>query len=206
MADADPDRTRRISIPPSEDPTQPIHIPPGLRRAIRGPQIGFTPPAAPPSSDEPPWWQTVSRDRTPVPVPKRSHPQSLSPEPPTRAAPAAVSRPQRLPRGTLLVGGVAAVAVAAVVATVAILNLRTEAPQKLLDVAAAQRGVGQVLTDPVSGYGVASVAAVTCNNGVNPPIKRGETFTCAAVIDGTTRRVLVVFQDDEGTYAVDRPR
>lgn len=87
-----------------------------------------------------------------------------------------------------------------------VLSGRTGPSAKVLDIAAAQRGVAAVLVDPVIGYGVTSVSAVVCNDGVDPPVRRGESFTCQVVVDGTSRRVLVVFQDDDGTYAVDRPR
>lgn len=77
---------------------------------------------------------------------------------------------------------------------------------KVLDVNGAQRGVEQVLMDPVDGYGAQSVTGVVCNNGTNPAVHRGATFSCDAVVDGKPSQVAVVFQDDEGTYAVDRPR
>ncbi|ORW14885.1 hypothetical protein AWC18_20245 [Mycolicibacter nonchromogenicus] len=75
-----------------------------------------------------------------------------------------------------------------------------------LDVLQAQEGVRQVLTDPINGYGRADVTGVRCNNGVNPTVRRGSSFTCAVVVDGAQRQVLVEFTDDAGTYAVDRPR
>lgn len=57
----------------------------------------------------------------------------------------------------------------------------------------------------VDGYGATSVSDVECNNGEDPEIKKGGTFTCD-VVDGRKRTVLVVFQDDNGAYEVDRPR
>ncbi len=77
---------------------------------------------------------------------------------------------------------------------------------KVLDVSKAEAGVQRILTDPVDGYGATSVSDVVCNNGHDPKITKGGTFTCAAVVDGRKRNVLVVFQDDKGTYEVDRPR
>ena len=50
------------------------------------------------------------------------------------------------------------------------------------------------------------MTALVCNDGVNPAVEKGAESTCEAVVDGVARRVAVVFQDDAGTYAVDRPR
>lgn len=125
-----------------------------------------------------------------------------SPRPPSsRPAPQ-----QRRRRGIVIAAGAAAVAVAAAAAVSVTTGGRTDSAGQVLDVAAAQRGVTAVLVDPINGYGVVSVDAATCNNGVNPPVRRGESFSCDVIVDGAPRRVLVVFQDDDGTYAVDRPR
>ncbi|MDD7812482.1 DUF4333 domain-containing protein [Mycobacterium sp. CSUR Q5927] len=75
-----------------------------------------------------------------------------------------------------------------------------------LDVGHAQDGVRGVLTDPINGYGREQVGDVRCNNGVNPTVRKGSTFTCAVTVDGARRQVLVEFTDNAGTYAVDRPR
>lgn len=75
-----------------------------------------------------------------------------------------------------------------------------------LDVTHAQDGVRQVLTDPINGYGREDVTAVRCNNGVNPTVKKGGSFTCLVTVDGDQRQVLAEFSDDAGTYEVDRPR
>ncbi|OBJ32681.1 DUF4333 domain-containing protein [Mycolicibacter heraklionensis] len=75
-----------------------------------------------------------------------------------------------------------------------------------LDVRKAQDGVRQVLTDPINGYGRDNVTNVRCNNGVNPTVRKGTSFSCVVTVDGAQRRVLVEFTDDAGTYAVDRPR
>jgi len=76
----------------------------------------------------------------------------------------------------------------------------------VLDISKAQRGVEQVLMDPVDGYGAKAVTKVVCNGGINPVVRKGSGFDCDVIVDGTSRRVAVVFQDDQGTYAVDRPR
>ena len=43
--------------------------------------------------------------------------------------------------------------------------------------------VEQVLMDPVDGYGAQSVSG-SCNDGKNPAVRRGATFSCNAVVDG----------------------
>jgi hypothetical protein len=75
-----------------------------------------------------------------------------------------------------------------------------------LDVNKAQQGVQQILTDEANGYGANNVNDVRCNNGQNPTVKKGDTFTCEVSIDGTKRQVTVTFQDDKGTYEVGRPK
>jgi hypothetical protein len=75
-----------------------------------------------------------------------------------------------------------------------------------LDVNKAQQGVQQILTDEANGYGAKNVEDVKCNNGQNPTVKKGDTFTCEVSIDGTKRQVTVTFQDDKGTYEVGRPK
>lgn len=75
-----------------------------------------------------------------------------------------------------------------------------------LDVDQAQAGVAQVLTDPINGYGRDSVTNVRCNNGRNPLVRKGDSFTCQVTVDGADRQITAVFSDDTGIYQVDRPR
>ena len=75
-----------------------------------------------------------------------------------------------------------------------------------LDVAKAQEGVQQILTDQTSGYGAKNVKDVKCNDGLSPVVKQGETFNCEVSIDGTKRQVTVTFQNNSGTYEVGRPK
>jgi len=75
-----------------------------------------------------------------------------------------------------------------------------------LDVNKAQTGVQQILSDEANGYGAKNVKDVKCNNGQNPTVKKGDTFTCEVSIDGTKRQVTVTFQDNKGTYEVGRPK
>jgi hypothetical protein len=77
---------------------------------------------------------------------------------------------------------------------------------KVLNVTKAEAGVQRILLDPEEGYGVTNVTDVVCNNGDDPEIKKGGTFTCEVIVDGRKRQVLVAFSDDNGTYEVDRPR
>ncbi|CAN5307445.1 hypothetical protein BH11ACT6_BH11ACT6_52390 [soil metagenome] len=75
-----------------------------------------------------------------------------------------------------------------------------------LDVAKAQEGVQQILSDEANGYGAKNVQDVNCNDGQSPTVQKGDTFDCEVSIDGTKRQVTVTFQDDDGTYEVGRPR
>ena len=75
-----------------------------------------------------------------------------------------------------------------------------------LDVSKAQTGVQQILSDEANGYGAKNVKDVKCNNGQNPTVRKGDSFTCEVSIDGTKRQVTVTFQDDKGTYEVGRPK
>jgi len=201
----DPDETRQIRRPPT---------PPGS-----GPQI--------------PWWQNVNRQVPPLPPPPQ--PQSRRPPAPARSQPGrphpalpplppavppppkAQPNPRQSPapsnqapkprsrRRTLIRVGIAVLAVEAVALGVVLYRMQS-ADAKVLDVASAQRGVEQVLMDPLDGYGARSVSGLVCNDGANPPVRKGSAFSCDAVVDGAPRRIAVVFQDDDGTYAVDRPR
>jgi Domain of unknown function (DUF4333) len=75
-----------------------------------------------------------------------------------------------------------------------------------LDVNKAQAGVQQILTDQTNGYGVKTADNIKCNNGQNPTVKKGDTFTCDVSVDGQHKQVTVTFQDNNGTYEVGRPK
>lgn len=222
--------TRDIPTPPPPDrPTREISapqrpVPPLPPRPIPPRPAGGGGKAHPP---ELPWWQTIRRDApppipNPKPVPQQRiftrPPQPVVPKPPPRppvrpmarpvqapSAPVSASAPKP-PRRALLFGVVAAVAVGVAVAIGAVLAGTNTSSTAVLDVTAAQRGVEQVLLDPVDGYGLTSVGSVVCNDGVNPNVSQGTGFECAVLVEGVQRRVNVVFQDDQATYAVDRPR
>lgn len=75
-----------------------------------------------------------------------------------------------------------------------------------LDINKAQEGVQAILEDETNGYGAKNVSDVVCNDGNNPEVKKGDTFTCQVSIDNTHREVTVTFLDDEGKYEVGRPK
>lgn len=224
----DPDQTRAIHVPPPAEPTRPLRTPPpaGPTRRIRTPpQRRPTAPNPPSDTQSPqqagsdgelPWWQTVNRERrTPVsappidqppPSPRHPFPGLISARPtpaPVGPSPRTPSQPQR--RRVVLVICLAAALIAAI-AIGAMLGTATKPSETVLDIAKAQQEIAHVLTDPVNGYGVTSLGTVLCNNGANPVVRKENSFTCDVVVGGSQRRVAVVFQDDEGTYAVDRPR
>ncbi len=218
--------TRFIPVTPPRRPHPPdqrahppgIPPPPPRRRPPAPPPR----PAPAPRVDRPgterpgelPWWQTINRDRPPKPPPpptppaapqtppvKHAPPVAAPPPPPQAASPAS--------RRSKAWWGVTAFAAAAVLIAGAALVLsltETRTPARVLDIAKTQRQVEQILRDPLEGYGAGTVTAVVCNNGINPTIARGSEFSCKATVDGSQRRIAVVFQDDDGTYAVDRPR
>lgn len=72
-----------------------------------------------------------------------------------------------------------------------------------LDVRAAQAGVAHVLSDP-AGYGAKDVSDVICNDGRNPTVTKGATFTCQATIDHIKHQFVVTFTDDAGNYEISR--
>jgi hypothetical protein len=76
----------------------------------------------------------------------------------------------------------------------------------VLDVREAERGVVQILSDPINGYGANDVTAVRCNGGEDPEVNEGNSFLCDVTVNGASRQVQVVFRDDAGTYEVDGPR
>ena len=124
------------------------------------------------------------------------------------AAPPAstVDQPKKPNRWPLIIALLVGVLLALVVVVVAVLILAGTANRKELNVAKAEAGVQQILTDPTLGYGVENVTDVKCNQGDNPTVKKGETFNCDVNVNGAKHRVAVLFIDDNGTYEVDRPR
>lgn len=76
---------------------------------------------------------------------------------------------------------------------------------KQLDINAVQAGVSHVLSDP-TGYGARNVSDVTCNDGHNPTVTKGGTFTCQATIDHIKHQFIVTFTDDGGSYEISAPK
>jgi hypothetical protein len=111
-------------------------------------------------------------------------------------------------RSLAVIGGVIGLLVAIVVAAVLVMGFWKPGffVTTKLDVSAAQSGVQQILTDEANGYGAKNVKDVKCNDGQNPKVSKGDTFTCEVSIDGTKRQVTVTFQDNNGTYEVGRPK
>lgn len=189
--------------PGSEDET--VEVP------LRAPRSAEPPPT------EEPWWKNANQR---VPPPPGIGPPRSAPRPPQAAvqrldrppAPARSRHARPAPaqgkggQTALLVAvGVVAISVAAILLTV-VLSSFDVLKGKMLNVSRAEAGVQRILIDPVDGYGATSVSDIVCNNGNDPEIKKDATFSCEVVVDGRKRHVLVVFQDDNGTYEVDRPR
>jgi hypothetical protein len=157
------------------------------------PQRGWTPP--------PPTRQPAPPQHHPWPAPSPQQQQQ-----PRSAPPPTPRRGTKQPNRRLLIGAaVTVIAVAAIGAGLWVWS-RADTNSTRLDVHEAETGVAQILSDPINGYGANRVVAVACNNGRNPVVRAGATFTCAVEINDTLRRVIVEFTDDNGTYAVDGPR
>lgn len=157
------------------------------------PQRGWTPP--------PPTRQPAPPQHHPWPAPSPQQQQQ-----PRSAPPPTPRRGTKQPNRRLLIGAaVTVIAVAAIGAGLWVWS-RGDTNSTRLDVHQAETGVAQILSDPINGYGANRVVAVACNNGRNPVVRAGATFTCAVEINDTLRRVIVEFTDDNGTYAVDGPR
>lgn len=153
-----------------------------------------------------PWWAR------PGGAPLRGRPPSVPPHyaRPGTPAPAQVPRPppptKRSRRKTLLWGGAAIIALEVVVLVAALWFFGVFERSYVLDVNQAEIGVRQILSDPINGYGANDVSFVRCNGGVDPEVKRGNSFVCQVTVNDAPRQVQVVFRDDAGTYEVDGPR
>ncbi|MDX1876079.1 DUF4333 domain-containing protein [Mycolicibacterium sp. 120266] len=105
----------------------------------------------------------------------------------------------------LLFGGITAAVALIAVSAIGVWAWKFRA-STVIDVAQAEAGVRQILSDPVNGYGANTISALRCNDGKNPSAAKGDSFTCDVEINGTVRHVTAVFSDDKGTFAVDGPR
>ncbi|MGV0907648.1 MULTISPECIES: DUF4333 domain-containing protein [Mycobacteriaceae] len=201
-------RTRPVPRQPQRPPAQPQRpAPPPPRRPAQPPgqqpwYLEFRrPPAQPPRVPSParPPRQPAPGSRPPIP------PTSTSPSPSPRSSPKKAEPQQPSNRMLLTAAAVTGTLVLAVLVTLVLRGVADSGPVEL-DVGHAQDGVWRVLTDPINGYGRDDVTDVRCNNGVNPRVRKGSSFTCTVIVNGVQRRVLAEFADDAGTYEVDRPR
>lgn len=178
-------------------------------------QFGSVPPMQPRQWDQP---QAVVPGNwpQPQPAPHFQPPANYQPYPPQRVngiappvfgpyGPAGYVPPgaQRKSRWMLYTGALT------VLVTAVVLITGFVAPgfflTKQLDVAKTQTAVQQLLSDP-SGYGAKNVSDVTCNDGKNPTIAKGSTFTCQATISHIKQLFVVTFTDDDGNYQVSSPK
>lgn len=135
------------------------------------------------------------------PLPQPQQPLGANLWTPTAFPPAgAAPRRTRLP---LYLG--AAASVAAALAAIAGFLTPGFLVTRQLDVAAVQAGVAHVLSDP-AGYGARNVSDVSCNDGQNPTVTKGGTFSCQVTIDHLKHEFVVTFTDDSGSYEVSAPK
>lgn len=107
-----------------------------------------------------------------------------------------------------IMAALAAAAVAVVVGVVLILGFATPGLFRTpkLKVGEVEHGVQTILTDDTAGYGATNVGEVTCNKGQDPTVAKGRSVDCEVTVNGVKRRVTVTMTDDDGTFAVGRPR
>jgi hypothetical protein len=205
------------------------HPEPGEQRATPGirwsdPAAGG--PAAPDSSSDDPTPPTgtaapgpgdVVPERTtgtaPTPAPSAAWPHpAYQPGPPTWPqtapawAPAAATAPpdparrRRIRRIVLLVVLALVVIAAIVVALLAFLVGPRFARYDVLDHAAVERGVSDVVTRDWHRQ----ITNVVCPDGER--VRPGVSFTCSATVDGRPQQVPVDVVDENGGYEVGQPR
>jgi hypothetical protein len=158
-------------------------------------------PQQPGQYGAPPYGQQPGQ---PGPYPQQPGPYGPYPQQPGPYGPP----PGRSKRSLAVIGTVIGTLAAIVLAVVLVMGFWAPGffVTTKLDINKAQRGVQQILTDGTTGYGAKNVKDVKCNDGQNPTVKKGGTFTCDVSIDGTKRHVTVTFQDNKGTYEVGRPQ
>ncbi|MHA7651341.1 DUF4333 domain-containing protein [Mycobacterium sp. ML4] len=177
--------------------------PPWPRRAASGPVPGPPPPGGTP------WYQQpVAR---PSPYPGRygqpgpyGPPGQWSqppPAPPVKAPKTSGSRSKPF----LIGGAIIAVLIAGTVVALLVAGGLSRDTKKVA-VAAVQNEVQQTLVDRITGYNSDDITDVRCNNGQDPTVKKGGSFTCDVTVRGQQRQLKVTFLDDNGTYAVGLPQ
>ena len=133
--------------------------------------------------------------------PSPAAPPPLPPQP--DAAPAGVVTPvtAQKRRRAILIGLGAVAAILVVTGWLVPGFLRT----RILDVHATEERVTYVLTDPAAGYGLTAVADMVCNDGTDPVVRAGATFTCSFTIDGSEYQLEVTTPDNSGVFWVGTP-
>lgn len=176
---------------------------PGHSSDYRGISHSAVPPFVPPHVDKP-----LSQDGSHPPY---GQPNSYAYQHPSAYGSQPHLQPKAAPgfgrshgRTALLLSGAGAL-LAVVLAVVFALTKPSFLFTKKLNIQAAQAEVQRVLTDEITGYGDKNVKGVTCNNGQNATVKKGDSFSCQVTVDGVQRRVTVTFLDDNGNYEVGRP-
>ena len=164
----------------------------------------MTPAQQRPPHQQPP---TISEAGTPQYPQPYVHRQ---PAQPGESASAATSGKGSKGKAVLIVAIIGAVLalIIAVVFVVILTGSGSDKPNKLvkLKVSSVQDRVLQILKDPVSGYSGDEIKDVKCNNGQDPTVKKGDSFTCEVSVRGKKRQVTVTIQDDNGTYLVGLPQ
>ncbi|MCH9732811.1 MAG: DUF4333 domain-containing protein [Actinomycetia bacterium] len=212
-AGVDPDGPTVAAVRPPQQP--PAHPPGGPMpagvdpdgptvAAVRPPQQPSAhPPGMPrPAGDPHPAWG-AGRRPSPGPSDRDAPPGGPGTYAGFGAPMAPVSRDGR--RFKALLGGGVAVVVAAAAVAITALWVPGFGRSTTLDVNAVQDALRRVLTDPINGYGAQNVTDITCNDGANPPVRTGDTFTCSVTIDDQGYQVTATFTDDTGAYVIGRP-
>jgi type IV secretory pathway VirB10-like protein len=171
-----------------------------------------------PNQGDATWWHrptgaSASRPAMPPPPPTRQSPpryqQPYRPAEPPQSSqtPSAEPASDKSSKGKLvLIAGVAAGVIVALLVVGLVLTLTTAGNTKKLNINSVQSGVEKALTDPINGYSADEIKDVKCNNGQDPTAKEGDSFTCDVSVRGEKRQVKVTFRDNDGTYVVGLPQ
>ncbi|NMO92853.1 DUF4333 domain-containing protein [Actinomycetospora sp. TBRC 11914] len=175
-----------------DDATPPsgFHVPPAPGEVVPDRTTGAAPSPPPGAAWPHPGYQQGAPPTWPPTAP------AWAPAPPPRD-PARRRRIRRL----VLLGLLALLVVAAVVVLLlAFLVGPRFARYDVLDHAAVERGV----TDVVTRDWHRQITGVSCPDGER--VRPGTSFTCAATVDGKPQQVPVDVVDENGTYEVGQPR
>lgn len=104
----------------------------------------------------------------------------------------------------LIAGAVVAVLLVVIVGVLIAIGANQDV--KKIAVADVQTEVQQVLVDRVTGYSSGDITDVKCNNGQDPTVKNGGSFTCNVTVRGKPHELTVTFKDANGTYEVGLPQ